>query len=137
MVADPLELVRHVVEGQEVAQVTCDGLLRGDRHADESGHLALGVVDPSVGLDDVEGQVRVVGRQRLAGEADRLLDQRSHAQDRVLDLLLLDVEGVALGLGAARDGTVRACGNDQLIDFVVDGGLILALRSLGHLVPHD
>ena len=31
VVADPLELVGHMVERQQVAQVTCDRLLGGDR----------------------------------------------------------------------------------------------------------
>ena len=35
VVADPLQLVGHVIERQQVAQVTRDRLLGGDRHADE------------------------------------------------------------------------------------------------------
>ena len=135
MVPDPLQLVGHVVQRQQVAQVARDRLLGGDRHADEPGHLALGIVDPGVGLDDVQGQFGVVARERLAGASDGLLDERPHAQDRVLDLLLLEVERIARGREAARDGPASGGGIEQAVDLVVDGGLVLAIGSFGHLVP--
>jgi len=94
MVAHPLELVGHVVEGEQVTQVAGDRVLGGDRHRDEARDPALRLVDDRVAADDVHGQCRVVGDKRSARLADRRLDERAHAQDRVADEGLLTIECV-------------------------------------------
>ena len=48
MVADALQLVGHVIQGQQVAQVARDRLLRRDRHADVPRYLTLRFVDDRV-----------------------------------------------------------------------------------------
>ena len=95
MVAHPLELVGDVVERQQVAQVACDRLLGRDRHRDQARDPALRLVDERVALDDIEGQRGVVRLERATGFADRRLDQRAHAQDRIPDELFLAIERVA------------------------------------------
>ena len=49
-------------------------------------------------LDHVEGEVGIMRRERSAGLADGLFDERAHPQDGVLDLLLLQIQGVATGM---------------------------------------
>ena len=132
MVAHALELVGHVVEGQQVAQVAGDRLLRRDRDADHARDLALGIVDPNVALDDVQRELGVVVDQRLRGAPDGLLDERPHAQDGVLDLLLLDVERVtSRRLVAGQLGPALL---EQSLDLLVDGGRFRSVSLFGHLI---
>ena len=128
MVADPLELVGHVVEGQQVAQVAGDRLLGRDGDGDEPRNAALGLVDDRVALDHVEGEVGIVRGERPARLADRCLDERAHAQDRVADQLLLAVEGLARR-GVAPEAPVPGDAAHQLVDLRVHGGLPRALAG--------
>jgi hypothetical protein len=126
VVADPFELVGDVVEREQVAQIASHGLLGRDGHADEPRDLPLRIVDPGVGLDDVEGQLRIMARERLTGPADRFLDEGAHAQDGVLDLLFLQVERVTPRLRAGEPGLLLG-GVQQFVDLAVH----LDARSLG------
>jgi hypothetical protein len=51
VVAHPLELVGHVVEREQEAQVAGHRLLGGDGGGDQRGDVALGLVDPAVADD--------------------------------------------------------------------------------------
>ena len=99
VVAHPLELVGHVVERQQVAQVAGDRLLGGDRHRDQARDRALGFVDDRVALDDLEGQSGIVGGERPTGLPDGRLDDRAHAQDGVADEPFVAIERLARRLG--------------------------------------
>jgi hypothetical protein len=102
MVAHPLQLVGHVVERQQVAQVTGDRLLGGDRGRDHRRRLALDLVDPGVIEDHLERGLGIVGDQGVDRRPDLVLDLSAHAQDVVLDLVQLAI--VDLPLGVSRDG---------------------------------
>ena len=79
MVAHPLELIGHMVEGEQVTQVAGDRVLGGDRHRDEARETALCLVDDRVSTDDVQRECRIVGDERSTRLADRRLDEGAHA----------------------------------------------------------
>ena len=81
MVADPLELERHVIERQQEAEVARDRRLRGDRHQDQCRDLALRLVDPASPAMTRVGELGVALDERPDGVADLLLDERAHPQD--------------------------------------------------------
>ena len=60
MVADPLQLVRHVVEGEQEPEVTGHGRLRGDRGGDQQRNVSLNLVDPAITDDHRDCPVLVV-----------------------------------------------------------------------------
>jgi len=122
VVAHALEFVRDVVEGQQVAQVTRDRLLRRDRHRDQPRDPALGLVDDRVALDHIERERSVVRDECAARLADRGLHQGAHAQDGVPDQRFLAVERLARRL----HGRPRAAGlgiGHESIDLGMDPSL--------------
>ena len=132
VVAHPLQLVRHVIEREQEAQVAGDRLLGGDRPRDLGGHRALRLVDPAVADDHRERGLGVVVAQRGDRGADRVLDQRSHAQNIELDLALLAVERLAWWVGLAR-GRRAFSRREQLVELIVQRFGRGALR-VGHVV---
>ena len=92
VVAHPLELVGHVVEREQEAQVAGDRPLGRDGRGDDVGDLDLDLVDAPVADDDRRGRRLVVRDERLERLADLDLDHRAHAQDAVLGLAHLAIE---------------------------------------------
>ena len=98
MVADPFELECHVVQRQQEAEIAGDRRLGRDRHRDDVGDLALGVVHGTIAVDDRPGGAEIALDERPDAAADLRLDERAHPQDPVLDRPFLAVES------APRDG---------------------------------
>jgi len=67
VIADPLELERDMVQGDQESQVAGDGLLRGNRDHDRVGDLALGIVHLDVVGDDLASQLEVAIDDRPDG----------------------------------------------------------------------
>ncbi len=114
MVAHPLQLVRHVVQRQQVAQVARHRGLGRDRGRDARRGLTLDVVDLAVVEDHLERRVRVMCDERRDGGLDLALDQHPHPQDVVLDLVELEVVLLPSRMDAPRAGPrarpqARAC----------------------------
>ena len=102
MIAHPLELVAHVVERQQEAQVTGDRLLGGDDRRDLRRQLELGLVDPAIVLDDPQRSLGVVVDERIEGGQDLVLDEDPHPQDGVLDRPLAAIELRSDGVARTR-----------------------------------
>ena len=111
VVADPLELVRDAVEGEQEAQVSGDWCLGCDRQAHDSGNGPLDLVDASVGGDDLLRQARVSVEQGVVGGHDLFLDVAAHAQDAFLDVAHLVVEALA-----NVSGVVAVCGGCRFVE---------------------
>ena len=97
VIAHPLQFVGHVIERQQEAQVAGDRLLGGDDGGNQRGQVELGLVDPPVVLDDLEGGRGVVVDERLQGGQDLVLDEHPHPQDGIFDLALTPIERWAEG----------------------------------------
>ncbi len=61
-----------------------------------------------------------MGRQRRGRRPDGVLDEGAHAQDVVLDGLLLAIERVAPGRGCGAAVALRVGGLEQGVELVVD-----------------
>ena len=131
MVADPLELVGDVIEGQQVAQVPGDRLLRSDGHRDQARHAALGLVDDRVALDHVERELRVVRREGPAGLANGRLHQGAHPEHGIANQLFLAVQCLARGRMAVLRRVVATGLGHDLVDLRVHVGLP-GSRLIGH-----
>ena len=121
VVAHALELVRHMVKREQVAQVAGDRLLGRDRDRDQLRDAALGLVDDRITLDHVEGEHRVMADQRPTCLADGGFDQRPHHEDPVADPLFFAIQGLA----RRRDrdvGRLASIGH-RLVDLRVHGVL--------------
>ena len=104
VVADALQLVRYVVQGQQESQITRDRRLGCDRRRDQRRDVALDLVDLAVGNDHGHRRLFVVCHQSRQRGADLIGDDAAHAQHVVLDLAHLPVEDGA----RARDRDRRA-----------------------------
>ena len=107
MVAHPLQVIRHVVEGQQEAQVARDRLLGGDRPRDERRGEPLRLVQAAVAGDDLERQVGIVVARGPRPRADLVRDHAAQPQHVVLDLALLAIEGVPGTLVGGGGGSAR------------------------------
>jgi hypothetical protein len=120
---EALELVAHVVEGEEEAEVARHRRLGRDRPGDEVRHLALHLVDLAVRDDDPRRRLRVVADEGLHRRPDRLLDVGPHPEDVVLDLAHLLVERLAGRMTTSRGRhDAAAVGEDRAhlsLDLVV------------------
>ena len=114
VVAHPLELVAHVVQRQQVAQVAGDRVLGRDHGGDHRGCLALDLVDLAVIEDHLEGCFGVVFDQRHDRGTDLLLDHRAHPQNVVLDLGDLAVVGARTWWVGGKPGPTGSIGSAGL-----------------------
>ena len=101
VVADPLELERHVIERHQEAKVPRDRRLRRDRHHDVVRDLVLRLVDPVVLGDHASGEIRVAVDDRPDGIAD--LGSTSEPIRRIPSLTRRSSRS-----SATRDGGVTA-----------------------------
>ena len=101
LVADPLEIVHDLGDGQDHAQVDRSRLTPGDDHAALLVHVDLHLVDHLlVGADRVEHRVAfLLALEKLDRARELRLDDAAHRQDAAPDRLHVGVELLVRVLG--------------------------------------
>ena len=127
VVAHPFQLVRHVVQGEEVAQVARDRLLGRDRDRDQTRDPSLGLVDDRVALDHVQRERRIVRDQGPGRLADRRFDEGAHPENGVADQLLFAVQRFAWSRATgARQVRMRVGVAESLISASIWASIIVS-----------
>ena len=95
LVADALDIRDHLEHGRDQAQVARDRLLLEQQLEAHGLDLALLAVDLLIDADGGCGELEVLGEQRLDRACDRVLAQRAHCDQFVVQLQKLGVETVS------------------------------------------
>ena len=99
MIAHALELVRHVQEAEDLAQIAGNRSLGEDHRQAVLVDLRMARIDRAVGGDDPRRDVHVPVDEGTGGVGDGDVDHLTHLQDQVAHLPLLALQRGAMRVG--------------------------------------